>query len=192
MKLNALWAIPAMALVLTATPASASLLDGQSVQVQYVVAHDMGYTPFNDPGGYNVYNDFGTAVVPTGTNFDGVYFGVFKLDVDDTTVSITNTNGGTSFTGSPYQQGLLVTLLNANAPTITGVTYNGSSNLGHASDVAFNSHQIFFNVNDEAFVTGTAVLDVTGIPGAPEPGTLAMGIGGIVLALMAARRTRKA
>jgi len=181
-----------MSFVLAAKPAAASLLDGQTVQVQYVVANDIGYSPLNDPGGDVVDQSYGTAVVPTGGAFNSIYFGIFKLVVDDTTISITNTNDGTVFTGSPYQQGLLVTLLNANAPTITGVTYDGSSNLGSAADVAFNSNHIFFNVNDERFVTGTAVLDVTGISAAPEPGTLAMGIGGILLALMAARRTRKA
>jgi len=192
LKRNALWALCAMAFVLAAKPASASLLDGQTVEVNYVVANDIGYTPLNDPNGYFNGGSYGTAVAPTGGAFNSVYFGVFKLDVSDTTISITNTNAGTAFTGSPYRQGLLVTLLDANAPTITGVTYDGSSNLGSAGDIAFNAHQIFFNVNDEAFVTGTAVLDVSGIPAAPEPGTLAMGVGGILLALMAARRARKA
>jgi hypothetical protein len=181
-----------MSFVLAAKPASASLLDGQTVQVQYAAANDIGYTPLNDFGGYNVFGYYGTAVAPTGGAFNSLYAGVFMLVVNDTTISITNTNAGTSFSGSPYQQGLLVTLLDPNAPTITGVTYDGSSTLGNAGDVAFNSHQIFFNVNDEAFVTGTAVLDIAGTSAAPEPGTLAMGVGGILLALMTARRARKA
>ena len=150
MKPNILWAIPAMALLLTAAkPASASLLNGQTVEVQYVVAQDTGYTPLNDPNGFSGFGDFGSALVPTGGAFNGVYYGVFNVSVTDTSVSITNTNDNTAFTGSPYQQGILVTLLNANAPTITGGAYNGASTLGSAGDVAFNAHQIFFNVNDE-------------------------------------------
>ena len=192
MKRNSLWALSALSLVLMVQPASASLLDGQNVEVQYVVANDAGYTPFNDPTGYDIYSDYGSAVAPTGSNFNGVYSGVFNLSVSDTTVSITNTNDGTAFTSSPYQQGLLVTLLDADAPTITGVTYDGASTLGSAGDIAFNSHQIFFSVNDEQFVSGTAVLDVTGTSAAPEPGTLAMGVGGMLLAFIAVRRTRRA
>lgn len=182
-----------MALFLAAAkPASASLLDGQTVDVAYVIANDSGYTPLNDPGGYENYQDFGTAVVPTGTDFNSIYLGVFNLVVGDTTESITNTNDGTAFCCSPYNQGLLVTLVDPNAPTITSVTYDGSSNLGSASDVAFNAHQIFFSVNDEVFVSGTAHLNIDGIPAAPEPGTLAMGLGGIALALVAGRRARRA
>src|SRR3569833_3853603 len=58
LKPNILWAIPAMALLLSAAkPASASLLNGQTVEVQYVVAQDTGYTPQNDPNGFSGFGD---------------------------------------------------------------------------------------------------------------------------------------
>jgi hypothetical protein len=191
LKLHGLWAIPAMALILaSAKPASASLLDGQTVVVQYAVANDSGYTPIDDPNGYSVDQSSGPIVVPGSIN--GLRFGIFDVSIGDDFVSITNTNDGTAFCCSLFNQGILVTLVNPNPATIASVTYDNTSNLGNAGDVDFNAHQVFFSVLGEVFVTGTAKLDVAGVSAAPEPGTLAMSIGGILLALAAARRTRKA
>ena len=191
MKLNSLWAIPAMALILaSAKPASASLLDGQTVVVQYAVANDPGYTPIDDPSGYEVDQSSGPIVVPGSIN--GLRFGIFNVSIGDDFVDITNTNDGTAFCCSLFNQGILVTILSANPATITSVTYDNTSNLGNAGNVDFNAHQIFFSVLGEEFVTGTAKLDVAGVSATPEPGTLAMGIGGVLLALVTARRSRKA
>ncbi len=172
----ALLAATAIATAAIAAPASATLLAGNSVGIQYIF-----------PNITTVYQDLGSNLV--GTDAPTVFAPFFSFSFTDTTATTSAFQFNSSWTTTAFN-GFRLYDINGTIAPITSVSINAASNMVglDASRITFDADNIYVNWNGLAFDTGTVVtLDING-SAVPEPASWALMIGGFGLIGASMRR----
>ena len=170
---------------------SASLLDGQTVEYQYLVPTIT--TPYSVA-------DNGNKLVGAGVEVSNIVDGYGIMNISDTNlyVDFTGESFFTIATGDTFN-GFRITDIFGAIPSFTSVSINAATNMVgfDASAITFDADHIWVNWISLGFNANTVVsLDINSVPNSdpgsiPEPSTLA--IWGILggLGMIAARRRRK-
>lgn len=176
MKKFAIFALLATS-ALSATPASAALLLGKTVQL----SHD--FPVLGSP-------DAGVTSYTVGTSAPVDYAGLATYFATDTTFNMNVFCGqGCNWTTTSFN-GFVLSDVSSTVDAFTGVTINAATNyLGFdASRVSFDADNIYVNLQGLT-ANGTITLDINGAAGGiPEPAAWAMMLAGFGLVGAAMRR----
>ena len=179
--------------LLFVSPGHASTIDGDTVKYQYL-APDIS-TPFPDAGSGNYVVGPGVAIPisPTsGTAIDSATFGdsggvtTFTVKIQDTASGVYCITGLTGCGGTWTFNGFELAYVSG-PDLFSSVTIDPSTTMVGlvASDLSFNSDQIFLNWAglprlDASGVGAVVQLDIGGAASAPEPSTLLLLGSGLV------------
>jgi hypothetical protein len=162
--------ICALFAVALAVPASAALIDGETIQTTYLF-----------PDTSAVFAGPDNAVVGPGTELLG-FAGLANVDFSDANILITlERNAGVNdvaFDGFRFFD------VNGTIPVITSVNLNPATDYAGftASRVTFDADTIFVNVANLPGLTSQVIsIDLNGPTPVPEPGTFVMIMAGLVL-----------
>ncbi len=172
----ALLAATAIATAAIAAQASATVLLGNSVGIQYIF-----------PDIVSVYQDLGSNLV--GTDGPTAFPGYFNFSFTDTTATTSDFQFSSSWTATDFN-GFHLYDVNGTIAPITSVSINAVTNMVglDASRITFDANNIYVNWNGLSFDGGTVVTLDINAAGVPEPASWALMIGGFGLVGAAMRR----
>ncbi len=168
-----------LAILLCPVGASATVLDGQTVEYQYL--YDTITTLYANA-------DNGNKVVGPGIEVSNISDSRGTMDISDTNLYVDYVDSS-SWNAASFN-GFRITDILSTIPDFTDVTINPATNLVgfDASRITFDSDHIWVNWESLAFDESTVVsLDIT----VPEPSTLALGVLGLVAVSAYRLRRRK-